>query len=123
MLRTNLGRKNPFMKWFIIIGIIIVSAIATNIAGSMKTEIIYGKVIAKQIQQKISGSGNDLKTEIRYIVATDKETYVVENSVINLKFNNSDIYMRIDTGKSYTFKVCGWGKTMITDYRNILSIQ
>ncbi len=73
-----------------------------------------------QQQQKISGSGSSMKTEIRYIVITDKETFIVENSIINGKFNNSDIFYRLQKGAKYNFTVSGVGKGIFTDYRNIL---
>lgn len=83
-----------------------------------------GEVIATvtdlQLLQKISGSGSSMKTEIRFIVITDKETFITENSLFNFKFNNSDIFYRLEKGKAYKFKVCGIGKGIFTDYRNIL---
>lgn len=80
------------------------------------------KVIDLQQQQIIRGSGKNISTEIRYLVITDKETFVCENSFFNGKFNNSDIYWRLKKDSVYTFKVAGLGKSMITDYRNILQV-
>lgn len=81
------------------------------------------KVIDLQQQQLIHGSGNTMSTEIRYLVITEKETFVCENSYLNGKFNNSDIYWRLKKDSTYTFKVAGIGKSIVTDYRNILEVS
>jgi hypothetical protein len=38
------------------------------------------------------------------------------------KFNNSDIYWHLKEDSTYTFKVAGVGRSMITEYRNILEV-
>jgi hypothetical protein len=113
--------KNPFKKWFIISGGVIVLALLVSVLGDLQRQTVTGKVISKQMQTKISGTDGSISTEQRYLVRTDKEMFVVSNSLINMKYNNSEIYMGLDSGKTYTFVVCGWGKSMITEYRNILS--
>ena len=94
-----------------------------QIQSSFKVDSVYGcKVIKLEQQQKITGSGNSIKTQIRYLVITDKETFVCENSIINGKFNNSDLFFRLEEGKVYSFKVEGYGKSVLYDYRNILEV-
>jgi len=80
------------------------------------------KVMDLQQQQLIKGSDGNMSTEIRYLVITDKETFVCESSLLNGKFNNSDIYWHLKKDSIYTFKVAGVGKSMITEYRNILEV-
>lgn len=80
------------------------------------------KVMDLQQQQLISGTDGSIRTEIRYLVITDKETFVCENSLLNGKYNNSDIYWRLKKDSTYTFKVAGVGKSVITQYRNILEV-
>jgi hypothetical protein len=80
------------------------------------------KVMDLQQQQLIEGSDGNMRTEIRYLVITDKETFVCENSLLNGKFNNSDIYWHLKKDSTYTFKVAGIGKSIITEYRNILEV-
>lgn len=62
-------------------------------------------------------------TSFRYLVITDKETFVVRNSLINGKFNNSDLFFRLQKGATYTFTVSGKGKSFLLDYRNILEAK
>lgn len=77
------------------------------------------KVLALTEQQLISQNG----TTIRYLVITDKETFVCESSIVNGKYDNSDIYWRLKKDSTYTFKVAGGGKSLLTDYRNIIDYQ
>lgn len=81
------------------------------------------KVTDLQSQQLVSGSKDNLSTKIRYLVITDSETFVIENNYLMFKFNNSDIYYRLKKDSTYTFKASGIGKTLLTDYRNILKIK
>jgi len=86
-------------------------------------EVIHCKVEKLEQQNKVSGSGSTINTEIRYLVITDKETFVIEDSFWNNKYNNSDIFFRLEVGKSYYFKVCGNKKSRAYDYRNILKFK
>lgn len=76
-----------------------------------------------QQQQIFGGSKSSVSTEIRYIVICDSETFVIKSSLANWKFNNSDIFYRLERGKKYRFNVAGSGKGFLTDYRNILSFE
>jgi hypothetical protein len=124
--------KNPVDSFLVIIfGIVItlfIWAMAVNISTSYSesTEIdtVTAKVIYIPLPQQIQkGDANhNITTEIRYLVLTDKETFVIKNSLLNGKYNNSDIYFRLVKDSTYTFRVCGRGKGLYTDYRNILEI-
>lgn len=99
-------------------------AVGVSIANSTKISTVKDcKVLKLQQQSILSGSEGKMYTEIRYLVITDKGTFVCENSLINLKFNNSDIFFRLKEDSVYTFKVAGIGKTFITDYQNILEVN
>jgi len=101
----------------------IFGSIYLTVQNQSKLDIVKGcKVIDLQQQQLINGSGNNMKTEIRYLVITDKETFVCESSFINGKFNNSDIFWRLKKDSVYTFRVAGIGKSILYDYRNILEV-
>ena len=81
------------------------------------------KVLELQQQQLIEGTDGNMSTSIRYLVITDKETFICENSLLNGKFNNSDIFWRLKKDSIYTFKVAGVGKSFVTEYRNILEVD
>lgn len=79
------------------------------------------KVLDLQQQQIISGDDGNINTKIRYLIITDKETFISESSLMNGKFNNSDIFYNLKKDSTYTFEVSGFGKSIITDYKNILN--
>ena len=109
-----------------IIGLVVVLLIGSIIVSvwnqSNVSTVENCKVMDLQQQQLIKGSDGNMSTEIRYLVITDKETFICESSLLNGKFNNSDIYWRLKKDSTYTFKVAGVGKSMITEYRNILEV-
>ncbi len=109
-----------------IIGLVVVLLIGSIIVSvwnqSNVSTVENCKVMDLQQQQLIKGSDGNMSTEIRYLVITDKETFVCESSLLNGKFNNSDIYWHLKKDSIYTFKVAGVGKSMITEYRNILEV-
>ncbi len=107
----------------IIIGTLAIFAIS-RFAGDVKTETIHNcKVIHLQQQSLMSGSKDNINTDIRYLVVTDKETFICESSIFNGKFNNSDIFFRLKEDSTYNFKVAGIGKSLFMDYRNILEVK
>lgn len=87
------------------------------------SEVENCKVIELQQQQLIQGADGTIKTQIRYLVVTDKGTFVCKNSLLNAKFNNSDLFWKLKKDSVYTFRVSGFGKSFITDYRNILNFK
>lgn len=124
MRYKRLGRT-PFMLFAIpslILFIIIANVLMTYFDQSRIEMVSNYTVIYLQQQQKISGSGSDMKTEFRYLVITDKETLICENSFFNGKFNNSDIFWRLKKGNTYTFRLAGFGKSFWFDYRNIIDV-
>lgn len=106
-----------------IIAAILIGAICIGITNQSNVEIVCNvKVIDLQQQQLIKGSGNSISTEIRYLVITNKETFVCESSLLNGKFNNSDVFWHIKKDSTYNFRVAGIGKSFFTEYRNILEL-
>jgi hypothetical protein len=117
-------RSGSFKGMFLFIGIIAIVMFGISLFNQTNVETINNcKVINLQQQQLISGTDGNLDTEIRYLVITDKETFVCETSPLNMKFNNSDIFWRLQKDSTYNFKVAGIGKSILTQYRNILSYE
>jgi hypothetical protein len=107
---------------FIVIAVII-TGLGLSISNQTAVDTIKDcKVIELQQQQLIKGTGKDVSTEIRYLVITDKETFICENSFLNGKFNNSDVFWHLRKDSIYSFKVAGQGKSIFFDYRNILEV-
>ena len=105
------------------VGIGLVCTIALSMYSGLNTETINNcKVINLQQQNVIKNDEGIISTRIRYLVITNKETFVCENAYLQGKFNNSDIFYRLQKDSTYNFKVAGVGKSMLTDYRNIIEI-
>ena len=103
--------------------VLLVGSIIVSVLNQSNVSTVENcKVMDLQQQQLIKGSNGNMSTEIRYLVITDKETFVCESSLLNGKFNNSDIYWHLKKDRTYTFKVAGVGKSIITEYRNILEV-
>jgi len=109
---------------FIGIALLILLRVFANVGNAMETTTIENvKVVDLQNQQIISGSGKSISTEIRYLVVTENETFIVKSSLINGKFNNSDLFFHLKKDSTYTFKVAGYGKSFWFDYRNVLEAK
>ena len=103
--------------------LIIVGLILIGVYNDTKISIVKDcKVIELQQQQLITGGKDNVRTEIRYLVITDRETFICENSLLNGKFDNSNIFWHLKKDSTYTFKVCGVGKGFLFDYKNILEV-
>lgn len=124
MYKSSFGRTPLIFKIIpVIIVIAIISAIALSVTNQSKIDVVNNcKVIELQQQQLIKGSGKGVSTEIRYLVITDKETFICESSLLNGKFNNSDAFWQLKKDSTYTFRVAGQGKSFLYDYRNILEV-
>lgn len=103
--------------------LLLISPAFYGMYSDLQTDIVRNcKVIDLQQQQIISGSSNNVKTEIRYLIVTDKELFISETSFLNGKFDNSNIFWHLKKGQTYDFKVCGLGKGLSLDYRNVLEV-
>ena len=94
-----------------------------HVYSETRVESINDCKVIRLVDQTLVGGKESIKTSIRYMVVTDKETFLCESSILNGKFNNSDIFWRLKQDSTYNFKVSGIGKTFFTDYRNIISVS
>ena len=107
-----------------LIVIVLLVVLATNLANNMvKTTYRDVKVERLISQQMLSGGKDNIQTEYRYLVVTNKGTFVCESSVLYGKFNNSDIFWHLKEGSSYTITTVGMGKSFLFDYQNIIAVD
>ena len=59
----------------------------------------------------------------RYLIWTDDETFENVDSLIKGKFNSSDLYGKLEAGKTYDCKVYGWRNGFFSMYRNIIECK
>lgn len=93
--------------------------IVAKICSAKTIDTVTAKVIDLEQQQIIKKT----TTDIRYLVVTDRGTFICESSILNGKFDNSDLFYRLKEDSTYTFTVCGFGKGFLFDYRNILEVH
>jgi hypothetical protein len=63
----------------------------------------------------------------KYLIYTKDEnnkiaTYRIEDSLVQGKFNSSDIYGSIEVGKKYTFEIAGERNEFLSMYPNIVKV-
>lgn len=59
----------------------------------------------------------------KYLIFTDEETLQNEDEIMVGKFNSSDFYRKIEIGKTYTARVCGWRIPPLSQYKNIIELK
>ncbi len=99
--------------------IIIISTFTLNICNDLNVNTVQATVKKLERQQLIGKNG----TEYRYLIICDKELFVCHSSLINNKFDNSNLFFNLEEGVKYEFTVSGYGKGIIFDYRNILKAK
>lgn len=82
----------------IVLAIVLVTVVL-NIANQFSYSTVSDCKVEKLVEQDLLGGNSErMKTEIRYLIVTDKGTFISESSYINLKFNNSDIFFHLKEG-------------------------
>ena len=115
--------RTKFYGYVTLMVLLFIGVISIGLYNETNVSIIENcKVIDLQQQQLITGGKDNMRTEIRYLIITDKETFICENSLLNGKFDNSNIFFNLKKDKIYTFKVSGLGKGFFFDYRNIIEV-
>jgi len=91
---SNFGVTSKILKIVpIIILVIIVGSGYIYYCNNSNVAIVNKcKIIELKQQTLISGQNKNISTEIRYLIITDKETFICETSFLNSKYNNSDIF-------------------------------
>ena len=59
----------------------------------------------------------------RYLIFADSEVFENTDNLFYGKFNSSDIYGRLQQGKTYEVEVVGWRVPILSAHRNILTAQ
>lgn len=111
------------VKFLIILVFIVIISLNLWNAGNRTeyTNVTVNKLVAQNL---ISGSADDLSTEIRYLVVTNRGTFICESSLLSDKFNNSEIFYNLKEGATYKkFVTIGLGKSFFSDYKNLIFVE
>lgn len=68
-----------------------------------------------------SGSGSS--TSCTYLVYTEQGTFENSDSVLDGKFDSSDVQGRFKVGETYTVRVRGYRIPFLSSYQNIVEVR
>lgn len=104
--------------------VVVLFSLLTKAGNSVVTTTYSNVKIESKHQQDIIKGKEDISTEIRYLIITDKGTFICESNFWKGKFNNSDIFWHIKEDSVYSsITVTGYGKGFLFDYQNVISIK
>lgn len=89
--------------------------LAGSCAPKCSTETVNVRVTGKEIR-------NTPQT-MYYYIYTDKTTYTLKDSLLDMNFDISDDYGKIKEGKCYELFVRGWRVPFLSMYENIGDIK
>ena len=101
--------------WIAFIAIVVICAIPAVIAKSTRETVI---ATVRKTERVTVGFGDEMTS--KYLIFTDSEVFENTDSPVFWKFNSSDIYGRIEVGKTYRFDVVGYRINVLSSYRNII---
>ena len=104
---------NKSFGWVLVVLIILLLPMQVWIHFATRDVVVAATILGKE---RIVDGG-----ESKYLVFTDKETFANEDALLALKFNSSDVYGKLQTGKICAFTVTGFRVPLFSWYRNILS--
>jgi len=102
----------------IVIAIIVLIVIA--IAGSMILQLGMKQTLTTTITNKERVVKDK---DSYYLVWTDKEVFSLKDSFWNFQFRSSDLYGKLQPGKTYEVVVYGLRIPFFSWYRNIISVK
>ena len=59
----------------------------------------------------------------KYLIYTESGTFEITDSVAYWRWDSSDLYGKIEEGKTYTATVYGWRIPFISSYQNIVEVN
>lgn len=73
--------------------------------------------------ERVTDRASDGSTDSKYLVFTKSETFENTDAPLHGKFNSSDLYARLEEGKTYRCKVNGLRVPLFSTYRNLLECE
>ena len=98
----------------ILMVLIVVSLVFTEILKNFHKEYNQEFTVTGKENVKSGNSG-------KYLVYTNKTTYEITDSLLNWRWDSSDVYGNIQIGKTYTATLQGFRSPFMSWYPNILN--
>ncbi len=119
-INTNSKRFN---FWFLVALIFTALLILTAFTAGFSKHFVRGETTAlvNKTEVKCNGYGKD--HQCRYLVFTEKGVFENTDSLLELKWNSSDIHGMVLPGRKYHFTHYGWRFGFTSAYPNIVEIN
>lgn len=101
----------------VVLGVFIDAAFQYGTADHVTFEVLKTERI---VESHSDDKGSHVTS--KYLVFTDGETFENTDTMFYWKWNSSDLYGRLEPGRSYRAKVYGWRVPMFSWYRNIVAV-
>lgn len=111
-------KKVTIKKVFAIGGIILILLAAISLSfveRAITEEQVTITVTDKDVKR--------YKDSDKYLIYTESGTFEITDSVAYWRWDSSDLYGRIEEGKTYTATVYGWRIPFISSYQNIVEVN
>jgi len=111
------------IMWKICIGIIVITiAMVGTCIEYMNPQTVVAKVINKErIYEK--GGSEHKSVKSFYLIYTDVSEYKITDQFFYGKFNSSNLYGKLEIGKTYEFEIRGFRIPILSMYPNIKSYK
>lgn len=97
-----------------IVAVLIIVALWIGIGASFHNE--YGKRFTVTGKEAVKSEKSG-----KYLVFTDVTTYEVEDSILNGRWDSSDVYGKLTIGKTYEAQLQGRRIPFLSMYQNIIN--
>ena len=111
-------KKVTIKKVFAIGGIILILLAAISLSfieRAITEEQVTITVTDKDVKR--------YKDSDKYLIYSESGTFEITDSVAYWRWDSSDLYGRIEKGKTYTATVYGWRIPFISYYQNIVEVN
>lgn len=112
---TFTRNHTDYISIFSLIGIILFFLILIIGSCAVANHREYGQTFTVTGKENVK-SGDSGK----YLVYTDKTTYEIEDSWIFWRWDSSDVYGKIEVGKTYSATLQGYRVPFLSMYQNII---
>lgn len=103
--------------------LILIGLMFTNLPYQWLTQRTLEHVLIKDKQVTTETNKETGKVKSTYLIFTDHGVFRNDDAGWFVKFDSSDFYGNLDTGKTYTLKVYGWRIPFLSMYPNIVRME
>ena len=120
MIRPYLPRRGYGFVYPIVIFILVV-IVGLGVAGFALKGTGNDRIVTIHVtdKERVCSDGN---SDCKYLIYADEGTFKNVDSILNWKFNSSDVYGEIKRDHTYKVKVEGFRAGVLSEYPNIIDV-